>query len=233
MLLSSHFPELAEPYLASPAPRGSLARVRRSSRARSPASLGALGLHWTRLSARGILGVVVFFLLVPSRYPGGQDSQDYDSQTPERVSGHVAGKAVGRGPGRCSAAVCDTRSPRAASAPREPGMVRAGAVASHLPASGLDIFGDLRKMNKRQVTESRVGGASGSRDRLRQRGVGAPRMGLPLQGQRPATGAGGDPRLPPWALGGPGFKSAQTHVWALSCTDKSSIRGGWPGRGRE
>eukprot|EP00070_Physeter_catodon_P029131 XP_028336025.1 signal peptidase complex catalytic subunit SEC11C isoform X2 [Physeter catodon] len=30
-------------------------------------------------------------------------------------------------------------------------MVRAGAVGSHLPASGLDIFGDLRKMNKRQL----------------------------------------------------------------------------------
>ncbi|XP_011804737.1 PREDICTED: signal peptidase complex catalytic subunit SEC11C isoform X4 [Mandrillus leucophaeus] len=30
-------------------------------------------------------------------------------------------------------------------------MVRAGAVGAHLPASGLDIFGDLRKMNKRQL----------------------------------------------------------------------------------
>uniref|UniRef100_A0A9L0TG69 SEC11 homolog C, signal peptidase complex subunit n=1 Tax=Equus caballus TaxID=9796 RepID=A0A9L0TG69_HORSE len=30
-------------------------------------------------------------------------------------------------------------------------MVRAGAVGTHLPASGLDIFGDLRKMNKRQL----------------------------------------------------------------------------------
>lgn len=38
-------------------------------------------------------------------------------------------------------------------------MVRAGAVGTHLPASGLDIFGDLRKMNKRQVSEARVGGA--------------------------------------------------------------------------
>ncbi|KAB0405588.1 hypothetical protein E2I00_016404 [Balaenoptera physalus] len=26
-----------------------------------------------------------------------------------------------------------------------------GTVGSHLPASGLDIFGDLRKMNKRQL----------------------------------------------------------------------------------
>ncbi|XP_069324043.1 signal peptidase complex catalytic subunit SEC11C isoform X3 [Eulemur rufifrons] len=30
-------------------------------------------------------------------------------------------------------------------------MVRAGAVGTRLPASGLDIFGDLRKMNKRQL----------------------------------------------------------------------------------
>ncbi|XP_004447245.1 signal peptidase complex catalytic subunit SEC11C [Dasypus novemcinctus] len=30
-------------------------------------------------------------------------------------------------------------------------MVRAGAVGTHLPTSGLDIFGDLRKMNKRQL----------------------------------------------------------------------------------
>ncbi|EDL09684.1 Sec11-like 3 (S. cerevisiae), isoform CRA_e [Mus musculus] len=30
-------------------------------------------------------------------------------------------------------------------------MVRAGAVGTHLPTSSLDIFGDLRKMNKRQL----------------------------------------------------------------------------------
>ncbi|XP_021567744.1 signal peptidase complex catalytic subunit SEC11C isoform X4 [Carlito syrichta] len=30
-------------------------------------------------------------------------------------------------------------------------MVRAGAAGTPLPASGLDIFGDLRKMNKRQL----------------------------------------------------------------------------------
>lgn len=41
-------------------------------------------------------------------------------------------------------------------------MVRAGAVGTHLPTSGLDIFGDLRKMNKRQVTEARMGGAPGA-----------------------------------------------------------------------
>lgn len=30
-------------------------------------------------------------------------------------------------------------------------MVRASTVGAHLPASGLDIFGDPRKMNKRQL----------------------------------------------------------------------------------
>ncbi|XP_036274677.1 signal peptidase complex catalytic subunit SEC11C isoform X2 [Pipistrellus kuhlii] len=30
-------------------------------------------------------------------------------------------------------------------------MVRAGVVGTQLPTSGLDIFGDLRKMNKRQL----------------------------------------------------------------------------------
>lgn len=62
------------------------------------------------------------------------------------------------GAGRCSAAVCDRLSRPAAWAPRDPAMVRAGAVGTHLPTSSLDIFGDLRKMNKRQVTEARVGG---------------------------------------------------------------------------
>ncbi|GAB1301818.1 Signal peptidase complex catalytic subunit SEC11C [Apodemus speciosus] len=33
-------------------------------------------------------------------------------------------------------------------------MVRAGAVGTHLPTSSLDIFGDLRKMNKRQPYSS-------------------------------------------------------------------------------
>ena len=42
-------------------------------------------------------------------------------------------------------------------------MVRASTVGVHLPASGLDIFGDLRKMNKRQVRTARVGAAPRSR----------------------------------------------------------------------
>lgn len=42
-------------------------------------------------------------------------------------------------------------------------MVRASTVGAHLPASGLDIFGDLRKMNKRQVRTARVGAAPRSR----------------------------------------------------------------------
>lgn len=87
-------------------------------------------------------------------------------------------------------------------------MVRAGAVGTHLPASGLDIFGDLRKMNKRQVRETRAGGAPGSKKRLRLREVGAPWVGLG-QGQRPAP-----PVSPHPALRGPAFKSAQTYVWA-------------------
>ena len=92
-------------------------------------------------------------------------------------------------------------------------MVRAGAVGTHLPASGLDIFGDLRKMNKRQVREVRAAGASRGENLLRRQGVGAFWVGL-RQGQRPAPGANGAPRAPPPALRGPGFKCAQTHVWA-------------------
>ncbi|ELW72834.1 Signal peptidase complex catalytic subunit SEC11C [Tupaia chinensis] len=49
------------------------------------------------------------------------------------------------------AACCKRKSRRAAWVPRDPAMVRAGSVGTHLPASGLDIFGDLRKMNKRQL----------------------------------------------------------------------------------
>lgn len=55
--------------------------------------------------------------------------------------------------------------------PQDPTMVRAGAVGTHLPASGLDIFGDLRKMNKRQVSEARVGGVPRGRGWLRLQGV--------------------------------------------------------------
>lgn len=39
--------------------------------------------------------MAVFFLPVPSRYTGGQDSRDYDSQKPERISGHVDSKPTG------------------------------------------------------------------------------------------------------------------------------------------
>lgn len=74
---------------------------------------------------------------------------------------------------RCSAAVCDRRSRRAARAPRDSAMVRAGPVGTHLPTSSLDIFGDLRKMNKRQVTEARVGGAPGAPGPAAAAGVGA------------------------------------------------------------
>lgn len=81
-----------------------------------------------------------------------------DAQASSRSRGPQGRGAGGRGL-RCSAAVCDNRSRRAASAPRDPAMVRAGAVGTHLPASGLDIFGDLRKMNKRQVMVARSGGS--------------------------------------------------------------------------
>lgn len=74
-------------------------------------------------------------------------------------------------------------------------MVRAGAVGTPLPASGLDMFGDLRKMNKRQVTEAGVGGAPRGRGRLQLRGVRASRVAF-WQGQRPATLAPGSHR--PW-----------------------------------
>lgn len=57
-------------------------------------------------------------------------------------------------------------------------MVRAGAVGAHLPASGLDIFGDLRKMNKRQVTE-----AGGERAQAGT-GCACEELGLPVQGSR-------------------------------------------------
>lgn len=82
------------------------------------------------------------------------------------------------GPGRRSAAVSDSRSPPAASVclpdpTGDPSMVRASTVGAHLPASGLDIFGDLRKMNKRQVRTARVGVAP------RSRGPGGPGGGPP------------------------------------------------------
>lgn len=87
-------------------------------------------------------------------------------------------------------------------------MVRAGAVGTHLPTSGLDIFGDLRKMNKRQVTVVRVGGAPGGRGRD---GCDYGESGHPRYGSRKDS----VPLLPRRALVGPGFKSAPTHVGAL------------------
>lgn len=73
-----------------------------------------------------------------------------------------------------SAAVCDTGSRLAARVPRDTNMVRAGAMGTHLSASCLDIFGDLRKMNKRQVMEARVGGVPRCRDHHGCRGSGLP-----------------------------------------------------------
>lgn len=55
-------------------------------------------------------------------------------------------------------------------------MVRAGAVGAHLPASSLDIFGDLKKMNKRQVTEE------GGERAVAGSGCASGESGLPSQG---------------------------------------------------
>ncbi|OWK01713.1 SEC11C, partial [Cervus elaphus hippelaphus] len=74
---------------------------------------------------------------------------------PEGASARGAGEAGGRGRAgapQLSATPGAGRLPRCA--PPDPtgdtSMVRASTVGAHLPASGLDIFGDLRKMNKRQ-----------------------------------------------------------------------------------
>lgn len=92
-------------------------------------------------------------------------------------------------------------------------MVRAGAVGTHLPASGWDIFGDLRKMNKRQVREARGVGAPGART-----GCDGGESGLSGQGSGKDSDWGSRrPQAPPPALRGRGFKSAQTHVWARVC----------------
>lgn len=111
---------------------------------------------------------------------------------------------------RCSAAVCDRRSRRAAWAPRDPAMVRAGAVGTHLPTSSLDIFGDLRKMNKRQVTEARVGGAPGAPGPAAAAGVGASPVRLAPARAAPCNRSSLTSR-------GSGFRSSQTHVWASVC----------------
>ncbi|VFV44248.1 signal peptidase complex catalytic [Lynx pardinus] len=94
--------------------------------------------------------------LLPSSFPAARwlrraGLPPPDARASRQSRGPQGRGAGGRGPGRCSAAVCGTPSWRAVSAPGEPAMVRAGAVGTHLPASGLDIFGDLRKMNKRQL----------------------------------------------------------------------------------
>lgn len=92
-------------------------------------------------------------------------------------------------------AVADTQSPPAVEARRDPAMVRAGAVGTHLPTSSLDIFGDLRKMNKRQVAEiGAVGGAAGDSGEV---GVGL----APRNWRRPHPGSLS------------GSRAAQTPVW--------------------
>lgn len=146
-------------------PPGSLRRVGQGSRAPSLPYLRALGLHWTRLSPRRILGVVVFY---PRFLPSTLKAKTHGTTIPrflsERWSRDQKGRgAGGRGPGGCSTAVRDSTSPRAPPWPGDAGMVRAGVVGTHLPTSSLDIFGDLRKMNKRQVRGVRGGRAPGVR----------------------------------------------------------------------
>lgn len=107
------------------------------------------------------------------------------------------------GAGRCSASVFDRRSRPAAWAPRDPAMVRAGAVGPHLPTSSLDIFGDLRKMNKRQVIEARVGAgnASGAPGPAAPAVVGASPVRLSRTRAAPYDRSSLSPR-------GPGFRSS-------------------------
>lgn len=199
-LLGSHFPELPLRNAGSPIPPGSLRRFGQGSWAPSLPYLRAPGLHWTKLSPRRILGVVVFF---PRLLPGTLEAKTRGTTIPRLLSecwsrGLQGRGAGGRGPGGCSTAVRDSTSPRAPAWPRDPGMVRAGVVGTHLPTSGLDIFGDLRKMNKRQVRGPR-GGAPGSQG---IQGMATLRTAL---------------QLPRRALLGPGFKSAPTHLWARVC----------------
>lgn len=100
--------------------------------------------------------MVVLVLLAPSGCIGGRDSPDYSSQTPEGAFARPAGEAGGRGRAgapQLSATPGARRLPRCASLDPtgDSSMVRASTVGAHLPASGLDIFGDPRKMNKRQL----------------------------------------------------------------------------------
>lgn len=102
-LLSSHFPELPLRHADSPTAPQSLGRVGEGSRAQSLPSLGAQGLHWPRLSARGILGIVVFLFSIRTGRTRDRDSRDYDSQTPKHVAGHVVRKNAGLVGGACGA----------------------------------------------------------------------------------------------------------------------------------
>lgn len=125
------------------------------------------------------------------------------------------------GAGRCSAAECDRQSRPAAWAPRDPAMVRAGAVGTHLPTSSLDIFGDLRKMNKRQVTEALVGGASSVPVPVAAAGVGASLVKYSRARTVPCDQSSLSPRSPR-------FRSSHTHVWA-SVGIPALTRANWGG----
>lgn len=102
---------------------------------------------------------------IPSRYTGGQDSRDYDSQTRERMLITWPARTQGwwAGARRVLHSCQALHEPAGPPWPGDPSMVRAGVVGTQLPTSSLDIFGDLRKMNKRQVRGPRGGRALGVR----------------------------------------------------------------------
>lgn len=103
-------------------------------------------------------------------------------------------------------------------------MVRASTVGAHLPASGLDIFGDLRKMNKRQVRTARVGVAP------RSRGPGGPGGGPP---HRAASRRALAPRRARLAeRGWPGGERRGPRVRALALTVARLAERGAGGEGR-
>lgn len=132
---------------------------------------------------RGILGVVVFFLPVPSRYTGGRGSWDYHSQTPERVAGHVARKdaeLVGGGP---AGAPHLSVTPGARGSPLVP-RPHHGARGRRGDASPRVRLGHLRGPEEDEQAPGN-GGPRGGRARGR-----ASQVGL-RQGQRPATLARG------------------------------------------
>lgn len=131
------------------------------------------------------------------------------------------------GPGGRSAAVSDSRSPPAASVclpdpTGDPSMVRASTVGAHLPASGLDIFGDLRKMNKRQVRTARVGVAP------RSRGPGGPGGGPPHRAASRRALAPRRARLAERGVAGRGAKGTPS---ARSRPDGGAVSGAGGGRG--